>query len=332
MRRLVFITQQVDPQHPALAATVRKVQALAERVDELVVLADGVVPAALPENCRFHTFAAATRVGRGARFEAALVRHMCPIYGVLAAPLVRPVRIPLALWFTHWRRSRLLALAARTSTVVFSVNRETFPLVSAKLVPIGHGIDVDGFTCSERLAGEGLRALVLGRTSPAKGVDHVLRAVGRARSEGTDVEVDVYGPSLSDEERRHRAELEELAATLGGAARVHDAVPRSEVPRLLAGADCLVNNMRAGATDKVVYEAAASCVPVLASNPAFADLLDGLDLGFPREDDAALAHRFAELAATPVEQRARLGTTLRDRVVAGHSVDAWADKLLAAVA
>jgi glycosyltransferase involved in cell wall biosynthesis len=257
---------------------------------------------------------------------------MCPIYAVLAAPLVRPARIPLALWFTHWRRSRLLSLAARASTVVLSVNRETFPLSTAKLVPIGHGIDVDAFTCSERPASGVLRALVLGRTSPAKGVDHVLRAVAGARSGGLDVEVDVYGPSLTDEERRHRLELERLAATLDGAARVHDAVPRSDVPGLLAGADCLVNNMRAGATDKVVYEAAAACTPVLASNPAFADLLDGLELDFLREDDTALARRFGELAALPAAERARLGSTLRTRVAAGHSVDAWADKLLAAVA
>ncbi len=44
MRRLVFITQQVDPGHPALAATVPKIRALAERVDEVVVLADRVLP------------------------------------------------------------------------------------------------------------------------------------------------------------------------------------------------------------------------------------------------------------------------------------------------
>ena len=32
MTKLVFITQQVDPRHPALAATVPKIRALAKRV------------------------------------------------------------------------------------------------------------------------------------------------------------------------------------------------------------------------------------------------------------------------------------------------------------
>src|SRR5215468_4613052 len=104
MRKLVFITQQVDPHHPALAATVPKIRALAALVDEVVVLADGAVPDALPDNCRVHRFGAPHKALRGVRFEAALTRelpglrggavvaHMCPIYAVLAAPVVRPLR------------------------------------------------------------------------------------------------------------------------------------------------------------------------------------------------------------------------------------------------
>ena len=140
MTRIVFVTQQVDPGHPALAATVPKIAALAALVDEVVVLADGAVEGALPANCRVRTFRASRKLGRGARFEAALARelpglrggavvaHMCPIYAVLAAPLVRPLGVPLLLWFTHWRASRLLRAAERVSTAVISVDRRSFPL------------------------------------------------------------------------------------------------------------------------------------------------------------------------------------------------------------
>src|ERR671922_2349256 len=125
--RLLFVTQQVDPDHPALGATVPKIAALARRVDEVVVLADGAVPDALPGNARVRTFGARTKAGRGARFETALaaelrglrggaaVAHMCPIYAVLAAPLVRPLRIPLVLWYTHWRGSAPPPAAGRAS-------------------------------------------------------------------------------------------------------------------------------------------------------------------------------------------------------------------------
>ena len=47
--RLVFVTQRVDSQHPALAATITKIRALADRVDELVVLAQSGSAAELPQ-------------------------------------------------------------------------------------------------------------------------------------------------------------------------------------------------------------------------------------------------------------------------------------------
>src|SRR4029079_17472044 len=73
--RIVFITQQVDRAHPVLAATVSKITALAERVDEVAVLADGAVPGTLPENCRVRLFASPLKVGRGLRLESALARR-----------------------------------------------------------------------------------------------------------------------------------------------------------------------------------------------------------------------------------------------------------------
>ncbi len=338
MTKLVFITQQVDPGHPALAATVPKIRALADLVDEVVVLADGAADGVLPPNCRVRVFRARHKVTRGVRFEAALsqelsglrggavVAHMCPIYAVLAAPLVRPLRIPLVLWFTHWRASRLLQAAERASTAVTSVDTRSFPLRSRKLRAIGHGIDISEFPCFTARAGDGLRLLALGRYSPAKGLDVVLRAVAEA---GADVGLDVYGPSLSDEERVHRGELERLAVELGleGRVALGDAVPRAEIPHLFATHDALVNNMRAGAPDKVVYEAAAGCLPVLASNPVFDSLLDE-EQWFSREDAGALSARIRALAETSPADRAEIGRRLRQRVEPGHSVQSWARGIL----
>src|SRR5215470_15904612 len=274
MRKLVFITQQVDPRHPALAATVPKIRALAALVDEVVVLADGAVPGVLPSNCRVRTFRAPYKALRGARFEAALARelkglrggavvaHMCPIYAVLAGPLVRPLRIPVVLWFTHWRKSRLLSAAERASTAVTSVDERSFPFPSKKLRAIGHGIDLEEFPCSPPRQGEGTRLLALGRYSTAKGLDVVVAAVPLA---GDDVRLTIHGPALSDEERAHRTELGQVVSELELEDRVTigEPVPRSEIPGLFAVHDALVNNMRAGAPDKVVYEAGAACLPVL---------------------------------------------------------------------
>ena len=110
--RIVFVTQAADPADPVLAATLAQIRALAERCDEVVVLADRVDEAALPGNVRARSFAAPSQTARGARYLAALapelldrpvavVAHMAPIYALLAAPLAKPLRVPLLLWFTQ---------------------------------------------------------------------------------------------------------------------------------------------------------------------------------------------------------------------------------------
>jgi glycosyltransferase involved in cell wall biosynthesis len=342
--RVLFITQQADPAHPALAATVPKIAALARRVDEVVVLAGGAVPAALPRNCRVRRFAAPTQIGRGVRFGAALaaelgrgrpaavVAHMCPIYAILAAPLVRPLGVPLVLWFTHWRASDKLRLATRVSSAVTSVDRRSFPLRSAKLTPIGHGIDLEDFRCAGRRQQDGpLRVIALGRYTPVKGYDVVLRAARLAADRGLALRLRVCGPVLTGEERRHRHELERLRNEL----RLQDIVAldgpvaRDGVPDLLAGSDVLVNNTRSGGADKVVYEAGASCLPPIASAPVFDGLLSG-DLRFRADDPAELAERLVRFSRLDGAARAAIGRRLRERVAAEHSVDSWAEGVLAA--
>ena len=306
-----------------LAATIPKIRALAARVDEVVVIAQSGGGDGLPGNVEVRTFGAPSRAQRVWRFERELARalpadavvaHMIPAYVVLAAPMVRARRTPLLLWYTHWKASSTLRAAARLATAIVSVDRRSFPLASPKVRPIGHGIDVNEFACTDRTGRSGVRALVLGRYSPAKGIETILRAVQQV--DGT--EVQLHGVALNGLERRHRTDLEKLGIPLG------DAVPRTQVPELFARSDLLVNNMEAGAPDKVVYEAAAACLPVLASNPVFDDLLPD-ELRFARDDVDDLAEKLRTLDL-------RRRPDLRDAVARRHSVDHWADGLLATVA
>ena len=331
MRRLVFATQRLDPDDPVLAATVPMVRALAERLDEVVVLCDSAVPGCLPANCRVHEFGSTTQIQRGARFAAALVRelrprplgvvaHMIPLYALVAAPIVRPLRIPLALWYTHWKAHGVLRAAERVCTAVVSVDRRSFPLQSAKVRALGHGIDVAEFPCAgDAPAGGPLRALVLGRYSPAKGIETILRGAALAG----EVRVEAHGSSGDGEYEGHRRSLERLAAELGLDAELGGPVPRCDVPALFARSHVLVNNMRSGSPDKVVYEAAAACVPVLAANDVFDELLPD-ELRFVQDDPESLAERLRGL-----DRRRR--PELREAVAQRHSVEHWADGLLAAV-
>jgi glycosyltransferase involved in cell wall biosynthesis len=333
MKSLVFVTQQADPEHPVLAATVAQIAALASRVDEVLVLANGpVIEGALPPNCRVRSFAARTKAARTARYLAALlpalarrplalVAHMSPVYAVLAAPLARPLRVPVLLWFTQARGGRLLRVAEPLVSAILTVDPRSVPLDSPKVRAIGHGIDVTRFPCRTApsntvLHGRKLRLLGLGRYAPVKGWDVALRALAQL----PDAELAIHGPALTDADRRNRAELELLARELGLDGRVTFGVevPRSEVPRLLAQADAVVNPTRGSAADKVVFEAAAACVPVLAASPVFDGFLPP-ELRFHGPEELAQRLRTLDPA---------VGPTLRARVVAGHSAEHWADAVL----
>jgi len=331
MRRIVFVTQQIDPDHPVLGAAVAKIAALAERVDELTVLALAAQPGVLPPNCRVRTFGAPTQALRGLRFTAALaselalrrpaalVAHMSPIYAALAAPLTRPLGVRLLLWYTQWQTNPLLERAVRRVDEVLTVDEQSFPFASPKVRPIGHGIDVGRFTCAQPPGRSRLRLLALGRYSEVKGYPALIEAL-----RDVDAELVIHGSTETDAERAHEPEIKRLAAELNGRVTAAGPVAPEEVPALLAEADALVSGTRGGA-DKAVLEAAAACVPAFSPAPAFAALLpDALRF----EDD--LPSRLRAFAALSVAERAAIGRELRARVEEQHSVERWADRVVEA--
>lgn len=339
-----MITQRVDADDPALGATVPMLRALAARVDELVVLALAVRDADLGPNVRVQQLRAGSTAARGAslvaslgyelrrRGRVAVLAHMSPIYAVVAAPFARAHGAPLLLWFTHWRDSRLLRVALRASTRVLTVDRTSFPVASSKVVPLGHAIDVDALRVSDPADDGTLRLVALGRTSPAKGLRTIVDAV--AALDDVPVTLDLRGPSLTPAEHEHRAELTQLvtARGLGDRIAVSPPLPRTQLAQLLAGVDVLVNNMRAGALDKVVFEAGAAARPVLVASPGFEGLVRGIEppLRFGQDDADELAERIRALHEAGGARRREIGAVLRERVRAQHSVDHWADGVVEA--
>jgi len=327
--RIVFATQAADPQHPVRGATLAQIRALAARVDEVVVLADSIDPDALPENCVAHSFAAPTQAARGARYLAALapelvrkpvavLAHMSPIFALLAAPLARPLRVPLLLWFTQQAAGPPLQIAEKVVDRILTVDERSVPVRSPKVRGIGHGIDVAALPCVPERRPPLRRLLGLGRYAPVKGWETVLRAL----PDLPEATLALHGPMLTDVDRAELPRLRSLARELGVDERVSfgEEIPYAEVPHLFGLADAVVNATRGNAADKVVYEAAAACLPVFAASPVFDGLLPDA-LRFHGDYPGSLAERIRDYDGGA-------GAALRVRVQAEHSVDHWAERVL----
>jgi glycosyltransferase involved in cell wall biosynthesis len=342
---LVFVTQKIDPRDPVLGFVPRLVTALAERVDVVTVIANEVAirPPSFGVNVELVSLRkerGAGRLARGLRYERllmraardgtdALIAHMCPDYLNLAAPIAKAFRMPTILWFAHPARSRTLSIADRLADAVLTSLPGAYPIASRKVHVIGQATDVAALTpCPALRSRRPLHVVAIGRTSPAKGFDVVIRSVAWCVAEGLDVVARIVGPSVTPAEERHRGELERLVSErgLGDRVSIEPAVAPPEVRGVLCASHVLVNGMVAGSGDKVVLEAAALGRPVLVSNPAFGELLRDLplELTFPEGDPAVLAERLGAIAAAKGPTIREVTETLRARVEAGHSVDHWA--------
>ena len=252
VRHVVFVTQVVDPLDPTLGFVPRWIGALAERLEHVTVIGnevrDPVGMAANVEVVSLGKERGAGRVQRGARFErevsrtargsgTAIFAHMCPVYLNLAAPLAALRRVPTMLWFAHPAETTSLTLAEALTDAVLTSLPGAYPRPGPKVHVVGQATDTDRLAFDEGWARSddgAFRLVALGRTSPAKGFDRIVRALARVRGEGQDVRLRIVGPSTTGEERRHAGELAKLVADLGLADVVELApgVPPDRVPQV----------------------------------------------------------------------------------------------------
>lgn len=129
----------------------------------------------------------------------------------------------------------------------------------------------------------------------------------------------------------YRTELDDLARTLAVTERVTFAgsQPPDALREQYRRAAVAVNLSPAGLFDKAALESMAVGVPTVVTNPAFDDLLPDPRLRLPDSDDSpTLAARLRELLALDEGERHAIGVSLRERVVAAHSLDGLIERLV----
>ena len=251
----------------------------------------------------------------------AVLAHMSPDLRRARRAARAAARRPVLLWFTHWRARGLLRLAERVSTTPCSGRpRARSRSDRASSSRSGTASTWQSFPCVAPAAAP-LRLLALGRTSPAKGLETV---IARRRARSPESTLELRGPSLTDEERAP-SRSSRRSSRLGSTSASLDAGAASRSASVSRGRDVLVNNMRAGALDKVVYEAAAL---VLAGARRESGVRRRSSrrarCASRRTTPRALAERLrALLDAGP--SRARDRRRAARRVARDHSVEQWAD-------
>lgn len=334
--RLTFVCLNADASDPVHATTVRWIDALAARpeIDHLRVLTLDGGAIAPRDKVAVRTFRRRFRLASLWQFyreaqaavaggtDAFLVYQGGP-YPLLLWPFKLLRGIPIYYWKAHPHVSGWTNLSARAATRVFTSTPAAFPLGLPHVVVIGQGVDVRAFAPQPQPIVADL--VTVGRITPAKGLDQMLRAVSRHNARfGSRVTLDVYGPTMADDGAYVRL-LEDMtaAADLSGLVVFKGPVHQDTLPSVL-GRYRLFLNFSKTALDRTVVEAMACGLPVLSTNRAVAQILPPPlreMLIVPDDDVDAQAEAVHRLLALDAQARAGLSAALRDLIVREHNLE-----------
>ncbi|MEH6707411.1 MAG: glycosyltransferase [Alloalcanivorax venustensis] len=203
-----------------------------------------------------------------------------------------------------------------------------------RMLPIHNGIDTESFAYSSAARAQVRAELGLEETTPLlmavgrlwepKDYPNLLRAFASLDAGVVPPQLVIVGGGPL------RDDLGTLADSLDVADRVRFLGVRHDVPALMSSCDLFVLSSAWEGFGLVVAEAMACRRPVVATDCGGVREVVG-DAGFlvPPRDAQALTEAMGRALRLPDEQRQRLGTAARERVVARYSLEAMAQKYLA---
>ncbi len=350
--KLGFVTQVYDAEDAVLGFVPRWVEGLAKNCEKVCVVALKVGDVGqLPANVEVREMGQRGKIGRYMRFRKflsdalgkqgfeALLAHMVPRYARLADRYVRKNGGRTYLWYTHKGVDSRLLKAIPLVDKVFTASAESMRVDTPKKVVTGHGIDLQHFDVKRTTrVRKGPHLLSVGRLTPSKDPITALRALAELRRRGIPATMEWVGAGLVGTDVNysrdvlHQAEVHQVGTFVewGGM------LPYLRIPKKYSQADLMVSTSLTGSVDKVVLEAMASRLPVIASGEAYPPLWTTLgqgaqELQFKAGDHIALANGIEALWAKTPDERQELGQTLRDIVSEDHEVDALMARLVAAM-
>lgn len=344
--KLLIITQKIDQNDDVLGFMHGWIAAFAAQCEEVVAVGLYVGSHDLPKNVRVHSLGKEGGVSRlkyllnffriivseRAHYDTVFV-HMNQIYVNLGGLIWRSLGKRVALWYAHGSTPLSLFVAVRLSHIIFTSTKSGFRIPSPKVAVVGQGIDTARFvrTAHPRKGEEPFHALIVGRISPVKDYETLIRALARCVSRGADMTVTIVGGAGLPEQEAYLHGLEQLASELSIRDRVHftGPMPNAKIATTLDRAHVFVNTSNTGSFDKAVGEAMAAGLPVLTSNEAFTEVLGTLagELMFPAGNDEVLAQKLEGIMSRTNEEREALGDRLRAIIMERHSLDTFVGRI-----
>ena len=351
--RVLYVTSVCDPAHTISASAFWWADALAARCQSVDVIAldTGGTPRA---NMRLHSL---HRSGRASAWTAVprlalLLKQLVPTVDVVfcrsstkfvfaAWPFARAFRKPIVFWWSHAHVDWRLKIATRMVAAVVTSSVDSFRLVTEKKHVIGHGVDVNVFAqdhgpptvATGDTSIRPLRIVSIGRITPVKDLETIIRAAGILSMEGAPpFTLDLVGDVGRSGDEAYLARLDRRVRECGleTVVRFTGPVPHDRTVHELRSADIFVNALAVGGVGRAWLEAMSVGLPTVLCTPAIDPVLDEdlrATLRFRPGDAEDLARRLRGLLEMESGSRRAIGQRLREIVVRNHSLEHLANSL-----
>lgn len=268
--------------------------------------------------------------------------HMNAEYVVLGGLFWKAMNKKIGLWYTHKSVNLKLRIAERLAEVIFTASPESFRLPSKKVQVLGHGINIEQFAATNHIISEGqkiqtnekFKIITIGRISPVKDYETLIKAVEILFNEGEKLKVEIIGGPGRPEQEKYLDNLKKMVAErkLEQIIDFVGSVPNREIANYLSGTDLFVNMSQTGSIDKAVLEAMAAGVPVVTGNEAFVEIFDKYadHLLYKSQNSADLAKKIIAFSRLSREKKAEIISYLYDLVERDNNLTDLVKKILAA--
>ena len=267
------------------------------------------------------------------KVDAVLV-HMIPKYVILAAPIAFFYRKPIYMWYTGVSANRDLRFAVYFCRKIFTAHEAAMRINTPKRVITGHGIDTNKFSISNfQFSNDEITILSVGRITPSKGHDFIIRAIADLIKSGYSVKLKIIGGVIQEYHQEYFEYLKRLAKDLKINEKVEFLGPVSydKMPVYLQSAEILINAVPFGGLDKVILEAMASCVIPLTSNSAFTNVFPknfSKNLVFKQNKIEDLKEKLKHILDKKLYENEMLCRELREVVVKNHDLNNLIDRII----
>ena len=346
--KILVITQKYDINDSNLGAFIDWWDKLSEKMEKVYVLA--LEKRSEPTKANMEVLSMGKEEGAGflrkifgfysgffktiGKVDAVLV-HMIPKYIILSFPVAFILRKPIFMWYTGVTVNRQLKLAVLFCKKVFTAHEAAMRVETKKRIVVGHGIDVNKFKAQseKRKTDEEIIILSVGRITPSKGHDFIIRAIADLIKSGYSVKLKIIGGVIQEYHQEYFEYLKRLAKDLKINEKVEFLGPVSydKMPVYLQSAEILINAVPFGGLDKVILEAMASCVIPLTSNSAFTNVFPknfSKNLVFKQNKIEDLKEKLKHILDKKLYENEMLCRELREVVVKNHDLNNLIDRII----